>query len=442
MKWVDDVYFFNLIVVEHKHRIMIVIPPFLGHVMKTIQFYYDIVCPYAYMASQKIESIAKCNNSKIQWVPVLLGGIYKSLQSEQVPSASWAPSKAKLGLIDLEREARIQNIPLHKPKSHPQRSVNAQRLLCFASENVRSELTHDLYKAYWKHGEDITQEETLRKYARKYGILEDVWKKEEIKQKLFVHTNEVISKGGFGVPFVSVDNRYWWGQDRLHFLDAYLQNPTSVKHTYTTNYWPSFSQQSKNMPKPKIYFYHDFASPFSYLGSTQIENIAQRYGLEIEYKPILLGALFHKIGTPIVPIFAMSQAKQKYLMRDLQDWSDWWDVPFSFPKIFPMRTVTPLRASIVEPKIIPILYKSYWRDGRNIGDTEEFKNILEEHGFDAISIIEDCSKQEIKDLLFENGREAERYGICGVPSMRVKDEIWWGQDRLKSMILYLQEFSS
>ena len=181
----------------------------------------------------------------------------------------------------LEREARIQKIPLNKPKSHPQRSVNAQRLLCFASEETRRDLTHDLYQAYWQRGEDITQEEILRKYAQKYGISEDVWKKEEIKQKLFDHTDEVISKGAFGVPFISVDDKYWWGQDRLHFLDAYLQNPTSPKHTCTEEYWPSISQKLEEMPRPKIYFYHDFASPFSYLCSTQIEDVAQRYGLEI-----------------------------------------------------------------------------------------------------------------------------------------------------------------
>ena len=81
----------------------------------------------------------------------------------------------------------------------------------------------------------------MRKYAQKYGISEDVWKKEEIKQKLFDHTDEVISKGAFGVPFISVDNKYWWGQDRLHFLDAYLQNQP-LKDTCTKKYWPSVSQ--------------------------------------------------------------------------------------------------------------------------------------------------------------------------------------------------------
>ena len=151
--------------------------------MKTIQFYYDVVCPYAYMASQKIESIASRHNAKVEWIPVLLGGIYKSLQSEQVPSSSWAPSKVRLGLLDLQREADLQDIPLTKPKSHPQRSVNAQRLLCAVEEDQIPALTHDLYKAYWQKGEDITDPNILRTYGQKYGIFEEVWTDENIKQK-------------------------------------------------------------------------------------------------------------------------------------------------------------------------------------------------------------------------------------------------------------------
>ena len=54
----------------------------------------------------------------------------------------------------------------------------------------------------------------------------------------------------------------------------------------------------------------------------------------IEYKPILLGALFRNIGTPMVPIFAMNQAKQKYMMRDLQDWSTGGMSLLHFPKHF------------------------------------------------------------------------------------------------------------
>ena len=274
----------------------------------------------------------------------------------------------------------------------------------------------------------------LQKYACKYGILEDVWTNEDVKQKLFDNTDDVIQKGGFGVPFVTVDNKNWWGQDRLHLLESYLQNPQH--QTCTEDYWPDL-QKNHPISGQEIHFYHDFASPFSYLGSTQIEGIAERYGLKIIYKPILLGALFRKIGTPNVPIFTMSKAKQRYMMQDLQDWANWWNVPFSFPKKFPMRTVTPLRAALVEPRITSVLYNSYWVQGRDIANKDELIKILDEQGFDGTSIVEACSHQNIKDQLIENGKEAEHFGICGVPSMRFKNEVWWGQDRLKSMILSL-----
>ena len=405
--------------------------------MKTIQLYYDIVCPYAYMASQKIEAIAIRHHATIEWIPILLGGIYKHIQSEQVPSASWAPSKMRLGLLDLQREAEIQNIPLQKPSSHPQRSVNAQRLLCAIDDTKRAALTHDLYAAYWQRGEDITDPNILRSYAQTYGVFGDIWTDDSIKQKLFANTEQAIQKGAFGVPFVVIDDKHWWGQDRLHFVDAYLKNPDGIDSETRTKYWPEATLQDQS-----IHFYHDFASPFSYLGHTQLQNIVKKYNVNIIYKPILLGALFRNIGTPNVPIFAMSKPKQRYMMRDLHEWATWWNVDFSFPKIFPMRTVLPLRISLIEPKITSLLYRAYWVDGRDIGNAQELEQILNEHGFDGTKMIQNCADPKIKEQLIENGKEAEQYGICGVPTMRVKDEIWWGQDRLKSMILSLQKGSS
>ena len=66
--------------------------------MKQVDFFFDVVCPYAYIASQQIEAIAQKNNARIRWVPVLLGGIYKSLNSAQYPSSDWNASKQKQGL--------------------------------------------------------------------------------------------------------------------------------------------------------------------------------------------------------------------------------------------------------------------------------------------------------------------------------------------------------
>ena len=94
-------------------------------------------------------------------------------------------------------------------------------------------------------------------------------------------------------------------------------------------------------------FFHDFASPFSYLASTQIESLAAARGLKVEYVPILLRALFRDIGTPDVPLLELNPAKQAYVRRDLDDWAAWWGVLFSFPQHLPQRSVRPLRVALV-----------------------------------------------------------------------------------------------
>lgn len=77
-----------------------------------------------------------------------------------------------------------------------------------------------------------------------------------------------------------------------------------------------------------------------------MERVARENNARIEYVPILLGALFKAIGTPNVPMLAISPAKREYMSKDLQDWCAWHGVEFNFPSVFPIRTVLPLRVAI------------------------------------------------------------------------------------------------
>ena len=120
--------------------------------MPELIFYFDVVCPYAYLASTKIEDLAKKYEIKLIWRPVLLGGIYKKLKAPQVPAKVWPVSKIKYGTMDLKRQAEISGVPLEKPASHPMRTVEAMRLLCACPENKITEMAHRLYQAYWVHG--------------------------------------------------------------------------------------------------------------------------------------------------------------------------------------------------------------------------------------------------------------------------------------------------
>jgi len=388
--------------------------------MHKITFYYDIVCPYAYIASQRIEALAARSGATVDWTPVLLGGIYKSIAAPQVPSTTWSAAKARLGALDLHRQASYHRVSIRFPTAHPRRTVSAMRLLVGASGPARVALSHALYRAYWVEGADISDRAVLDGIARSHGVDPACIDSPQVRAALFETTEKAVAAGAFGVPSMVVDGVLWWGQDRLNLVERALTG-----------------QRPPESPSPSrggsLRFFHDFSSPFSYLASTQIARIAARHGAQVEWMPILLGGLFRSIGTPDVPLLTMSAAKQAYVRRDLSDWADWWGVPFSFPTTFPVRTVLPLRVSIAEPAAIPHLYRALWAEDRDIGSPEVVAAVLTEAGLDAAVLIRQASDPNVKAVLRANTEAAEAAGVCGVPTVELGGALIWGQDRLEQV---------
>ena len=385
--------------------------------MKKITFYYDIVCPYAYIASQRIAAVAKRCGAAVDWQPVLLGGIYRSIEAPQVPVESWSVPRAELGRLDLPRQADFHGVPLRFPSGHPRRTVEAMRLLVAAEGADRVALTHALYRAYWVEGADISDRSVLDAIARQHNVDPRLIDSPAARQGLFDTTAAAVDAGAFGVPAVVVDGRMYWGQDRLHFVEQHLTGARPASRPATS-------------AGKTVRFFHDFASPFSYLASTQIERIAERHGATVVWTPILLGGLFRAIGTPNVPLLVMSEAKQRYVQQDMTDWATWWGVPFSFPTVFPIRTVLPLRVAIAQPEATPHLYRALWEQDRNIGDPAVVAAVLEEAGLDAAGLLQQAADPAVKARLRQNTEDAQAAGACGVPTFAVDGELIWGQDRL------------
>jgi 2-hydroxychromene-2-carboxylate isomerase len=181
-------------------------------------------------------------------------------------------------------------------------------------------------------------------------------------------------------------------------------------------------------------FWYDFASPFSYLASTQVERVAASTGADLAWRPFLLGGLFKLIGTPSVPLFEMPEPKRNYVILDQVRWADHWGVPFRFPSRFPVNTVTPLRMALCAgEKVAPFthaVYRAFWVEDRDISDPATLSDLASAVGLDGPALLARTQEPVVKEELKARTEEAARRGICGAPSFFVGDLLFWGQDRL------------
>ena len=414
---------------------------------RQLRFAFDVTCPYAFLASARVRALAEAAQAELEWFPVLLGGLYRDTGAPQGKDGSATDAvnaqRRALEAHDLRREYRRHGVEVVWNARHPQRSVHAMRLCVAAKPEQREAVARALFAAAWQEDQDITSSDVLSRIAREHGMSLDVTEDPSVKQALNDNTTWASSRGVFGVPAFFVgdassssgtsvewrDDEWIFGGDRMHFVARALGLPPSHALAHPLRLFRTPPPPSRG---ETLYFYHDFSSPWSFLGSTQVARVARECNAKLEYKPILLGAVFRTIGAPNVPMMAISDAKRNYGARDMQMWKDYWGgVDLRFPDDFPLRTVLPLRVSIVEPKVVPHVYAAAWQQNKNVGDPGVLRQVLLDAGFvNADELIRGADDPNVKATLKNNTEEAVERGLCGVPSYRVRDECVWGQDRL------------
>ncbi len=385
-----------------------------------MRFFYDVVCPYAAIAAFRVEAEAAAVGVEVEWCPVLLGGLLAAVGAPARPSETWAPARQVVISRDLAREGARHGFSIRRHPQHPRRTVEAMRVCVAAPPSIRPALSKALFTAGQLEGRDLADPEVWGTIATAHGVDPRVVSDPTTKEALHSRTDEAVQLGAFGVPTFAVGNKIWWGQDRLHLALAEASGrriePAVV---------------DRGVRGRRVKFIYDFSSPFGYLASTQIDRIATARGAELEAFPILLGALFRDIGTPDVPLYEMTPARQRYSFKDLEDYAAYWGVPFRFPSRFPLRTVLPLRVALVEPVARVPLYEAAWVRDLDIGDEAVLRGVLDEAGLDGGALIERTRDPAVKARLIDNGAAARLAGACGVPSFLVDDRVLvWGQDRL------------
>jgi 2-hydroxychromene-2-carboxylate isomerase len=183
-------------------------------------------------------------------------------------------------------------------------------------------------------------------------------------------------------------------------------------------------------------FYFDFGSPATYLAFTQLPGIAASCSATVNWKPMLLGAVFKATGNSSP---ASVPAKGKYTFVDFTRHAKRYGVPFSYNPNFPINTITLMRGAtgmqMHEPArfaaYVAAVFNSMWVQPANLNDPAVMAAELTRAGFDPAQLLALTQAQDVKDKLKDTTDEAIARGVFGAPTMFVGDQMFFGQDRLE-----------
>jgi|TARA_B110000902_G_scaffold246060_1_gene300752 2-hydroxychromene-2-carboxylate isomerase len=188
---------------------------------KSIDFYFDFISPYSYLAHKKIKNIKKKIN--FNYKPVLVGGLH-NLQGVTAPA--FIKPKLNHMISDCNLIAKKDKSNFIWNSKFPINSLNIMRGYLFTNNETKDLYLNVIFDAYWKDNLDTSSEEILKTLLKKCKINSNEFfngiKDPEIKDKLKDITQVAYDNEIFGVPSFVVDNKIFWGQDRLEFaLDEY-----------------------------------------------------------------------------------------------------------------------------------------------------------------------------------------------------------------------------
>ena len=201
----------------------------MSNVKRKLEFFFDCSSPWTYLAFKEIENLSSRLNLELVWKPILVGGIFNTINPSVYESRSNpVKPKASYSRKDLNDWSLIRGITVNWPDVFPVNSVKAMRGVFFALErNKVSEYVELVFYSYWTNNLDISLDEVLVKIVEELGWSSDQFisfiNLESIKEALKLNTEELAKRGGFGSPTMFVDDEnMFFGNDRLNLIQELL----------------------------------------------------------------------------------------------------------------------------------------------------------------------------------------------------------------------------
>jgi 2-hydroxychromene-2-carboxylate isomerase len=203
-----------------------------------VDFWFDFASPYAYLLSEKLDTLAARHGRVVRWRPVLLFAVLRALE---LPAPLASPAKRAYMLRDFERSARHLGVPFRLPEAFSvsamspvspattQHAARAFYLIDRLAPAAAVCFARQVFRAYFRHGALIDRlalvadwaaaaAPSLGEPARVAAMLQAA----EAKLLLADAIDAAVRQRVFGSPFVVVDGEPFFGADRLPQIEAVL----------------------------------------------------------------------------------------------------------------------------------------------------------------------------------------------------------------------------
>ena len=189
-------------------------------------------------------------------------------------------------------------------------------------------------------------------------------------------------------------------------------------------------------------FWYEFASTYSYPAAMRIERLAQEEGVELRWRPFLLGPIMKEQGLNDSP-FNIFLAKGRYMWRDLARICEAEGLPLKLPPVrFPQNGLKAARLALVgeargwTPSFSRAVFAANYAERKDISEDATLGAILASLGVDAEAALAEANTPPVKERLKAQTAEAAARGLFGAPSFTIGEELFWGNDRLEAALAW------
>ncbi len=188
-------------------------------------------------------------------------------------------------------------------------------------------------------------------------------------------------------------------------------------------------------------FWYEFASTYSYPSAMRIEAAAAQAGVDLRWRPFLLGPIFAAQGWTSSP-FNLFPSKGRYMWRDMQRICAGHGLAFQQPTPFPQVSLLAARSAVAlddaaRPAFSRAMYSAQFAEGQDIAKPETIGSVLTKLGHDGAAVLTRAATPPVKDQLRAATEQAQRLGIFGAPAFVTADgELFWGNDRLDEALAW------